>query len=165
MGVSCCCGNLYWFAFVLCCGYWSVSFQSFVLRHLVINTKGAFHSTQNSGNFGWYIKWYRSLRFSPIGIFGTSFEGDPLWRVRLFRSVGPVGPFPFDTIVVPSTALLYPACTNNNQTHGGLNQVCATRMHRFIGHVEFPKFQSRIFVEWKRPKKQEPITARSYHWN
>ena len=34
--VSWCCGNHCWFAFVLWCGYCSVSFQSFVLRHLVI---------------------------------------------------------------------------------------------------------------------------------
>ena len=36
LGVSWCCGNHHWFAFVLWCGYCSVSFQSFVLRHLVI---------------------------------------------------------------------------------------------------------------------------------
>ena len=39
---------------------------------------GAFHSTQNSGNFGWYIKWNGPFRFGPTGIFGTSFEGGPL---------------------------------------------------------------------------------------
>ena len=33
MGVSWCCGNYCWLAFVLLCGYCSVSFQSFVLRH------------------------------------------------------------------------------------------------------------------------------------
>ena len=32
-GVSWCCGNYCWLAFVLLCGYCSVSFQSFVLRH------------------------------------------------------------------------------------------------------------------------------------
>ena len=32
-GVSWCCGNYCWLAFVLWCGYCSVSFQSFVLRH------------------------------------------------------------------------------------------------------------------------------------
>ena len=41
-------------------------------------TRGAFHSTQNSGNFGWYIKWNGPFRFGPTGIFGTSFEGGPL---------------------------------------------------------------------------------------
>ena len=33
----------------------------------------------------------------------------------------------------------------------GLGRVCATGMYRFIGHVKFPKFQTRIFVEWKAP--------------
>ena len=32
-GVSWCCGNYCWLAFVLWCGCCSVSFQSFVLRH------------------------------------------------------------------------------------------------------------------------------------
>ena len=63
------------------------------------------------------------FRFSRTGIFGTSFEGGPLCPVW---SVRPKCPFPFDKIVVPSTALLYPAYKNNNQTRGGLGQVCAT---------------------------------------
>ena len=58
-------------------------------------------------------------------------------------------PFSFDIIVVPRTALLYPAYNYNNQTRGGLGRVCATGMYRSIAHVEFPKFQTRIFVEWK----------------
>ena len=53
------------------------------------------------------------------GIFGISFEGGQLWPVWLFRSVGPKCSFPFDNIVVPSTALLYPAYKNNNETRGG----------------------------------------------
>ena len=35
---------------------------------------------------------------------------------------------------------------------GGLVWVCATGMYHSTGHVEFPKFQTRIFVEWKAPK-------------
>ena len=35
------------------------------------------------------------------------------------RSVGPKCSFLFDNIVVPSTALLYPAYKNNNETRGG----------------------------------------------
>ena len=66
-------------------------------------TLGTFHSTQNSRNFGWYIKWNRSFRFGPTGILGTSFEGGPLWPVE------PKFSFPFDKFVVPSTSLLYPA--------------------------------------------------------
>jgi len=90
---------------------------------------GAFHSTQNSGNFGCYIKWNGPFRFGPTGIFGTSFEG----------------------VVVPSTALLYPACKNNNQARGGFGRLCATGMYRSIEHVKLPKFQTGIFVEWKAP--------------
>ena len=107
--------------------------------------KGAFHSTQNSGNFIWYIKWKGQFRFGPTGIFGTSFEGGPLWPVWSFRSVGPKFPFPFDKIVVPNTALLYPAYKNNNQTRCGLGRVCVTGKYRSIGNVEFPKFQTANF--------------------
>ena len=32
------------------------------------------------------------FRFGPTGIFGTSFEGGPLWPVWSFRSVGPKCP-------------------------------------------------------------------------
>ena len=51
-----------------------------------------------------------------------------------------------------STALLYPAYKNNNQTRGGLGRVCATGMYFPIRQVEFPKFRTGIFVEWKAPK-------------
>ena len=61
-------------------------------------------------------------------------------------------PFSFDKIVVLGTALLYPAYKNNNQTCGGLGPVCAIGIYRSIGHVEFPKFQTGIFVEWKAPR-------------
>ena len=72
-------------------------------------------------------------------------------RDQLWRSVGPKCPFPFDKIVVPSTALLYPACKNNNQTCGGLGRGGETGMYRSTWRVEFPKFQTRIFDEWKAP--------------
>ena len=52
---------------------------------------------------------------------------------------------------VPFHWTLYPACKNNNQVRGGLGRVCATGMYRSIEHVKFPKFQTRIFVEWKAP--------------
>ena len=55
-------------------------------------------------------------------------------------------------IVVPSTAPLYIAYKNNNQTRGGLDRVCATgTMYRSIGHLEYPKFQTGIFIKWKTP--------------
>ena len=54
-----------------------------------------------------------------------------------------------DKIVFPSTARLYPDYKKNNQMRSGLGRVCATRMYRSIVQVEFPKFQTGIFVEWK----------------
>ena len=64
--------------------------------------------------------------------------------------VGPKCPFLCDKIVVPSTALLYPAYKNNNQTRGSLGRVCVPEMYRFIGleHLEFPKF----LLIGKRPR-------------
>ena len=32
--------------------------------------KGAFNSTQKSGNFGWFIKWKGPFRFGPTGHSG-----------------------------------------------------------------------------------------------
>ena len=129
-----------------------------VCKHCKFGPKGTFHWTQNSGNFGWFIKWNRLFWFGLTGIFGTSFDGGPVWLVWSFWLVRPKSPFPFDKIVVPSTALLYPAYENNNQTHSGLGQVCATGMYCSIGHVKFPKFQTRFFVEWKAPKFPIPMS-------
>ena len=123
--------------------------------------KGAFHSSQNSRNFGWYITSNGPFRFGPTAIFLTSFKGGPLWPVWSFRSVGPKCPFPFDKIVVPRIALLYPTYKTNNQTRGGLGRVCATRMYRSIGQVKFPKFQIGIFVEWKAPEIMWCVTCHS----
>ena len=115
---------------------------------------GTFHSTQNTGYFGWYIKWNGSFRFSPTGIFRTSFEGGPNWPVWSFQSVGPICPLSFDKIVVPSTPLLYSAYKNNNQTRGGLDRVCPTGMYRSIGQVKLPEIfveKTGNIVEWKAP--------------
>ena len=60
------------------------------------------------------------FRFGLTGIFMTSSEGCPLWLVWSFWSVRPKCPSPFDKIVVPSTALLYPAYKNNNMLWLGL---------------------------------------------
>ena len=55
-------------------------------------------------------------------------------------------------IVVPSTALLYPAYKSNKQMHGGLGWVCATGMYRSIGRVEFPKCQTGNFGCMEAPQ-------------
>ena len=73
-------------------------------------TQGAFHSIQNSEHFGWYIKWNGPFRFGPTEIFGTSFEGGPLWLVWSFQSVRPKCPFPFDKIVVPRQYRSFVSC-------------------------------------------------------
>ena len=105
------------------------------LYAFVLISRGAFHSTQSSGNFGWYIKWNGPFRFGLTGIFGTSFEGSPLWPDQ------PKCPFPFDKIVPPIPLI----CILLTRTIT-MGWVYATRMYRSIGHV---KFQASFFVEWK----------------
>lgn len=61
--------------------------------------------------------WKRLERIISTGIFGTTFEGSPVLPIR---SVRPKSPFPFDKIIIPSTAHLYPAYKHDNQTRGGL---------------------------------------------
>ena len=105
-------------------------------------TKGAFHSTQNFGNFGWLIKWNGPFRFGLIGMFVTSFEGGPLWPVRLSRSVRPKCLILFDKIFVPSIALLYPAYKNNNQTRGTIP----------LGSWNFWNFKPEFLLNGKSPR-------------
>ena len=47
-------------------------------------SRGAFHLTQNSGYFGWHIKWNGPFRFGPTGIFGTSLKVVHFDRSRHF---------------------------------------------------------------------------------
>ena len=111
------------------------------------------------GNFGRYIKWNEPFRFSPTGIFGTSFEGGPVWPVW---SVRPKCPFLFDKIVVPSTALLYPAYRNNNQTRGGLCQVWATGIP-FDWTREISEISNRNFGLMLRPGIAFTICTNQFH--
>ena len=100
------------------------------------------------------IKWNGSFWFGPTGIFGTTFESGPLWPVLSFRSVGPKCPFPFDKIVVPSTALLHPAYKNINQTLGGLGPVCATGMYHSVdslGMWNIQTFETNWHFCWMEP--------------
>ena len=68
-------------------------------------------NSQNSGNFGWYMKWNGPFRFGPTGIFGTSFEGGPLWPVWSFRLVEL--PICLNCCPLRLSALLFPASKNN----------------------------------------------------
>ena len=70
----------------------------------------------------------------------------------LIRSVRPKCPLPFDKIIFPRTDQLYPAYKHDDQTPGRFGLVCATGMYRSAWHVDFPKFQTGIFVEWKARK-------------
>ena len=35
---------------------------------------------------------------------------------------------------------------------GGFGWICKTGVYSFTGHIEFTKFQTGIFVEWKVPQ-------------
>ena len=82
---------------------WALSIQPKLLEISVGTSNGTDH-------FGLVRPEYsgpalKVVNFDPSGYFG--------------RSVGPKCSFLFDNIVVPSTALLYPAYKNNNETRGG----------------------------------------------
>ena len=79
----------------------------------------------------------RAVHFDWAGYLGRSDQNVPFHLTKLL--------FPVPLI------LLYPTYNKNNQTRGGLGRVCANGMYSSIGHVEFPKFQTGIFVEWKAP--------------
>ena len=98
------------------------------------------------------IKWNRPFCFGLTGIFGNTFEDGPLWPAWSFQLVGPKCPLPFDKTIFPRTDQLYPAYKHDDQTPGRFGLVCATGMYRSAWHVDFPKFQTRIFVEWKARK-------------
>ena len=66
---------------------------------------GCFPFSPKFRKFRLEIKWNGPFRFGPTRIFGNAFEAGPIWPVRLFRSVEPKCPLPFDKIIVPSTCL------------------------------------------------------------
>ena len=91
-------------------------------------------------------------------------------KVVHFDRSGNFCPFPFDKVVVPRTFLLSPVQYKDiNQTRGGFGRVCTTGMSRgmysSIGHVEFPKFQNGIFVEWKAPIVYQMSTTFFSHFD
>ena len=104
-------------------------------------TKGAFHSAQNSRNFG--QKSNGTEHFGSVWNIWNIW--DHFWRWSL--SIG------------QNTALLY----NNNQTRCGLGRVCVTGMYRSIGHVEFPKISNRKFFWIKSAQGLTSQSAWSCH--
>ena len=129
--------------------------MSHFMHHKFIapNFWGTFHSAQISASFD-----QKSNGTNHFGSVRPEYLGQPLKVVHFDQSThfsrSDRKSFPFDRIVVPSTApSLYPACSGNNkQTRGGLERICETGMNRSIGHVEFSKFLTKIFVEWKAPR-------------
>ena len=59
--------------------------------------------------------------------------------------------FPFDKIVVPSTALLYPSYKNNNQTRGGLRRVMQPECTVTLGTWNWRNFKPGFLLNGKRP--------------
>ena len=95
-------------------------------------------------------KLNRPFWFSLARIFDNTFEGGPLWTVLL---VWLKWLFPFDIIVVPATAHLYPAY-NYLPKHTvawvwGLHNWNVVSVP--LGVRNFSKFWTRIFVEWNAP--------------
>ena len=73
---------------------------------------------------------------------------------------------PFDKIVVRSPVPLFCILfTRTISKRAWLGRVCATRMYRSIRHIEFLKFQTGMFVEWKAPKNTigDPRTEFHFH--
>ena len=58
---------------------------------------------------------------------------DPVGRTEMSPSI-------WQNYFSQDRAHLYPAYKHENQTPSGFGLVCATVMHRSIGHVDFPKF-------------------------
>ena len=75
------------------------------------------------------------------------------YRSDLIRSVRPKCPLPFYKIIFPRTDHLYPTYKHGNQTPDRFGLVCATGMYRSAWQVNFPKFQTGIFVEWRARKE------------
>ena len=69
-------------------------------------SRGAFLFNPKFRKFWLESKQNRTSWFGLARIFDNTFEGGPLWTVLL---VWPKWPFPFEIIVVTSTAHLYPA--------------------------------------------------------
>ena len=87
------------------------------------------HNENNNNNNQSTVQTKTVLGLLPFNPVPSNFG----WYIKLEQAISV-------KIVVPSTALLYSAYKNNNQTRGGLVRRCTTEMHRSIGHVECPNF-------------------------
>ena len=109
---------------------------------------GDFHSTQNPGEFGWYIKWNGAFRFGLTGILGTSFGG------ALTGLVISVGRTEMSLSIWQNCCPQYPSfcrytAYKNNKHHTiarGLVSGLSNRTWKFCS------FKPEFFVERKAPR-------------
>ena len=114
-------------------------------------TRDAFHSAKNS----------RSFRGNQMDLTILVWPGQNIkvvpydWSCLLDWNV----PFHFTNLLSPLLffCILVTTWQYNNQMCGGFGWICKTRVYSFIGHIEFTKFQTVIFVEWKVPQIQSMI--------
>ena len=107
-------------------------------------TWGTFHSTQNSRKFRLVNQMERT-----ISVWSDRNIRDQLWRwSTLTGPVISVGRTEMSRSIWPNLLSTVPLfCIRAVAWVGFVQQKCT----RSPGHVEFPKFQTGIFVEWKAP--------------
>ena len=130
---------------------------------------------------------FRKCRLVPTRIFGTSFEGDPLWPVWSLQSEFSTFSRNFPVGRIDETCSIY--CRTGNSGNFDktgkrplskllspvplfcilltgtitLYRVCATGMYRSNGHVEFPKFQTTFFLI-ASAHSHDAVLLQSYCW-
>ena len=100
----------------------------------------------------WWIKWNE-----PISVCSDQNIRGQLWRLSTWTGqVISVGPTEMPLSIwqnllspVPLFSILLTRIITKRAVAYVVGRVCATGMYRSIGHVELPKLQTGIFVEWK----------------
>ena len=95
--------------------------------------------------------------FGPTRIIATTFEDGPLWPVWSFHC-----PFPFDKIVVSSTALLHPM-----PTFSGLGQISSADCIISFREWNFQNFNPEFLLNRKRSlimRRSCALAAPGGHW-
>ena len=105
---------------------------------------GAFHSTKNSGNFSCYIKWNAPFRFGLTRILGTSLKVVHFDQSGYLDQSDWNDPFHLPKLLSPVP--LYCILLTRTITKCAVPWVRSVQL-KCTGHMKFPKFQTRIFVE------------------
>ena len=104
-------------------------------------------------------KWNGPFWLGPTGIFGATFDGHHFDRSADFDREGGGWPFPFDKIIVSSTALLHPAFKNNNQMCGCLGRVGGISE---ISNKNFYWMESALYTCFSKEEFQMPQAQDNY---